>query len=107
MTGKNCVGICSDSRLGNQAQTVATDFEKIFKMGEQLMVSRLEERAAAGGVRQCAFFLWGDVVTACTKAVLLALGQCANGRNRLCPMLTLHFFRFLFLNSQTIVTNNS
>lgn len=40
MTGKNCVGICSDSRLGNnQAQTVATDFQKIFKMGEQLMVS--------------------------------------------------------------------
>lgn len=38
MTGKNCVGICSDSRLGNQAQTVATDFEKIFKMGDQLMV---------------------------------------------------------------------
>lgn len=39
MTGKNCVGICSDSRLGNQAQTVATDFEKIFKMGDKLMVS--------------------------------------------------------------------
>lgn len=38
MTGKDCVGICSDSRLGNQAQTVATDFEKIFKMGDQLMV---------------------------------------------------------------------
>ncbi|CAM9348445.1 unnamed protein product [Ectocarpus sp. 6 AP-2014] len=38
MTGKNCVGICSDSRLGNQAQTVATDFEKIFKMGDKLMV---------------------------------------------------------------------
>ncbi|CAN0257966.1 unnamed protein product, partial [Hapterophycus canaliculatus] len=38
MTGKNCVGICSDSRLGNQAQTVSTDFEKIFKMGDQLMV---------------------------------------------------------------------
>eukprot|EP00904_Undaria_pinnatifida_P008966 jgi/Undpi1/519/HiC_scaffold_10.g03983.m1 len=38
MTGKDCVGICSDSRLGNQAQTVATDFEKIFKMGDKLMV---------------------------------------------------------------------
>ncbi|CAM9271668.1 unnamed protein product [Ascophyllum nodosum] len=38
MTGKNCVGICSDSRLGMQAQTVATDFEKIFKMGDKLMV---------------------------------------------------------------------
>lgn len=41
MTGKDCVGICSDSRLGNQAQTVATDFEKIFKMGDQLMASVL------------------------------------------------------------------
>lgn len=38
MTGKDCVGICSDSRLGNQAQTVATNFEKIFKMGDKLMV---------------------------------------------------------------------
>lgn len=38
MTGKDCVGICSDSRLGSQAQTVATDFEKIFKMGDKLMV---------------------------------------------------------------------
>lgn len=38
MTGKDCVGICSDSRLGTQAQTVATDFQKIFKMGDQLMV---------------------------------------------------------------------
>lgn len=43
MTGKNCVGICSDSRLGNQAQTVATDFEKIFKMGDQLMVCACED----------------------------------------------------------------
>lgn len=40
MTGKDCVGICSDSRLGVQAQTVATDFEKIFKMGDKLMVSK-------------------------------------------------------------------
>ena len=27
MAGKNCVGICSDLRLGIQAQTVAKDFE--------------------------------------------------------------------------------
>lgn len=40
MAGKDCVGICSDSRLGNQAQTVATEFEKIFKMGDKLMVRR-------------------------------------------------------------------
>jgi len=29
MAGKNCVGICSDTRLGVQAQTVAKDFEKV------------------------------------------------------------------------------
>ncbi len=32
MAGKECVGIASDTRLGCQAQTVATDFEKIFKV---------------------------------------------------------------------------
>jgi len=30
MAGKNCVGICSDLRLGVQAQTVAKDFEKVL-----------------------------------------------------------------------------
>eukprot|EP00981_Chlorochromonas_danica_P013218 scaffold5974_cov158-Ochromonas_danica.AAC.19 len=29
MAGKNCVGICSDLRLGAQAQTVATNFRKV------------------------------------------------------------------------------
>jgi len=29
MAGKNCVGICSDLRLGQQALTVARDFEKV------------------------------------------------------------------------------
>jgi len=29
MAGKNCVGICSDMRLGQQALTVARDFEKV------------------------------------------------------------------------------
>ena len=29
MTGKNCVAIASDLRLGNQALTVATNFEKV------------------------------------------------------------------------------
>lgn len=64
MTGKNCVGICSDSRLGNQAQTVATDFEKIFKMGDKLMVRqdrpRREQAAGRRGVRvlACQRSLW-------------------------------------------------
>lgn len=29
MAGKNCVGICSDLRLGAQAQTVAMNFRKV------------------------------------------------------------------------------
>lgn len=36
MAGKNCVGICSDKRLGMQAQTVAMDFEKVFRINEKL-----------------------------------------------------------------------
>mmetsp|Transcript_13510 Transcript_13510/g.20298 ORF Transcript_13510/g.20298 Transcript_13510/m.20298 type:complete len:205 (+) Transcript_13510:96-710(+) len=38
MAGKNCVGICSDTRLGVQAQTVAKDFKKVFEMGEKTYV---------------------------------------------------------------------
>ncbi|XP_014664133.1 PREDICTED: proteasome subunit beta type-3-like [Priapulus caudatus] len=38
MKGKNCVAIACDRRFGIQAQTVATDFDKIFKMGERLYV---------------------------------------------------------------------
>uniref|UniRef100_A0A6U6IRL2 Proteasome subunit beta n=1 Tax=Odontella aurita TaxID=265563 RepID=A0A6U6IRL2_9STRA len=38
MAGKGCVGIASDTRLGIQAQTVATDFRKVFKMNDRLFV---------------------------------------------------------------------
>eukprot|EP00128_Syssomonas_multiformis_P009751 Colp12_sorted_trinity150504_noHs@10236 len=38
MTGKNCVAIAADRRFGIQAQTVSTDFQKIFKMGDKLMI---------------------------------------------------------------------
>jgi 20S proteasome subunit beta 3 len=38
MAGKNCVGIAADTRLGVQAQTVACDFKKVFKMGDKLFV---------------------------------------------------------------------
>lgn len=31
MTGKNCVGIACDTRLGAQAQTVSCDFRKVFQ----------------------------------------------------------------------------
>jgi 20S proteasome subunit beta 3 len=38
MTGKNCVAICSDTRLGIQQVTVATDFQRIFKMHDKLFM---------------------------------------------------------------------
>jgi 20S proteasome subunit beta 3 len=38
MGGKNCVGIASDNRLGVQAQTVAMDFKKVFKVTDKLFV---------------------------------------------------------------------
>eukprot|EP01036_Dinobryon_divergens_P033417 gene33416-43197_t len=38
MAGKNCVGICSDLRLGAQFQTVSTDFKKVFKVNDKLYV---------------------------------------------------------------------
>ena len=38
MAGKDCVGIASDTRLGAQAQTVTTDFTKVFAMSDSLYV---------------------------------------------------------------------
>ncbi len=38
MAGKNCIGICSDLRLGAQAQTIAMDFEKVMRVNEKLYV---------------------------------------------------------------------
>eukprot|EP01041_Mallomonas_annulata_P005034 gene5034-10080_t len=38
MTGKDCVGICSDLRLGIQTQTVAWDFKKIFSVTDRVYV---------------------------------------------------------------------
>jgi 20S proteasome subunit beta 3 len=38
MAGKNCVGICSDLRLGAQAQTIAMNFEKVFPVSEKLYI---------------------------------------------------------------------
>lgn len=36
MKGKDCVAIAGDLRFGLQAQTVSTDFDKIFEMGPHL-----------------------------------------------------------------------
>jgi 20S proteasome subunit beta 3 len=38
MAGKDCVGIAADRRLGIQAQTVSTDFTKVFEMSPTLFV---------------------------------------------------------------------
>eukprot|EP00124_Ichthyophonus_hoferi_P003856 Ihof_evm1s368 gene=Ihof_evmTU1s368 len=38
MVGKDCVAIASDLRMGVQGQTVSTDFQKVFPMGDHLMV---------------------------------------------------------------------
>mmetsp|Transcript_38664 Transcript_38664/g.39356 ORF Transcript_38664/g.39356 Transcript_38664/m.39356 type:complete len:205 (-) Transcript_38664:164-778(-) len=38
MKGKDCVGICSDLRLGIQTQTVATNFKKIFPITDRIMI---------------------------------------------------------------------
>eukprot|EP00573_Skeletonema_grethae_P010899 CAMPEP_0201692626 /NCGR_PEP_ID=MMETSP0578-20130828/5464_1 /ASSEMBLY_ACC=CAM_ASM_000663 /TAXON_ID=267565 /ORGANISM="Skeletonema grethea, Strain CCMP 1804" /LENGTH=204 /DNA_ID=CAMNT_0048178033 /DNA_START=79 /DNA_END=693 /DNA_ORIENTATION=+ len=38
MSGKNCVAIASDNRLGIQYQTVSMSFQKIFQMNDSLMV---------------------------------------------------------------------
>ena len=38
MSGNGCVAIAADTRYGIQAQTVATDFQKIFEMGPRLYI---------------------------------------------------------------------
>lgn len=38
MVGKNCVAIASDTRFGIQAQTVAMDFSKVFRVTEKTFV---------------------------------------------------------------------
>ncbi|KAK1317331.1 Proteasome subunit beta type-3 [Acorus calamus] len=38
MVGKNCFAIASDRRLGVQLQTVATDFQRIYKIHDKLYI---------------------------------------------------------------------
>ena len=38
MVGKNCFAIASDRRLGVQLQTIATDFQRIFKIHDRLLI---------------------------------------------------------------------
>ena len=38
MKGKDCVAIASDLRYGVQFQTISSDFEKTFSMGDRLFL---------------------------------------------------------------------
>uniref|UniRef100_A0A7C8ZC71 Proteasome subunit beta n=1 Tax=Opuntia streptacantha TaxID=393608 RepID=A0A7C8ZC71_OPUST len=38
MVGKNCFAIASDRRLGVQLQTIATDFQRIYKIHDRLFI---------------------------------------------------------------------
>ncbi|XP_047470165.1 proteasome subunit beta type-3-like [Penaeus indicus] len=38
MKGKNCVAIATDLRFGVQAQTITTDFERVFEVGPHLYI---------------------------------------------------------------------
>jgi len=38
MTGKNCVAIATDKRLGVRAQTLGMNFQKVFQMGPKLFI---------------------------------------------------------------------
>ncbi|CAC5414932.1 proteasome subunit beta type-3 [Mytilus californianus] len=38
MKGRDCVAIAADRRFGVQAQTVSTNFQKIFEMGDRLYI---------------------------------------------------------------------
>lgn len=38
MIGKDCVAIAADRRLGIQAQTLTTDFQKIYPMNDTLYI---------------------------------------------------------------------
>ena len=38
MKGKNCIAIACDRRLGVQLQTISTNFQKVFKMQDNLLL---------------------------------------------------------------------
>jgi hypothetical protein len=51
MVGKNCVAIASDLRLGNQALTIATNFEKVMFQSDEMR----REPVFSDGTRQFRF----------------------------------------------------
>lgn len=38
MKGKDCVGIACDRRFGQQWQTVSTNYQKVFKMQDNVLL---------------------------------------------------------------------
>ncbi len=38
MIGKNCVGIATDTRLGQNLQTISTEAQKVFKMQDNILL---------------------------------------------------------------------
>ena len=38
MVGKNCVGIAADRRFGKQMLTLANDFQRVFKMQDNIIM---------------------------------------------------------------------
>jgi 20S proteasome subunit beta 3 len=38
MKGKNCIAIACDRRLGVQMKTIATNFQKVFKMQDNIFL---------------------------------------------------------------------
>nr|CCA14375.1 proteasome subunit beta type3 putative [Albugo laibachii Nc14] len=38
MAGKDCVGIACDTRLGLQAQTISTNFQKVFRVSDKIFL---------------------------------------------------------------------
>ncbi|TMW62228.1 hypothetical protein Poli38472_009721 [Pythium oligandrum] len=38
MVGKDCIGIACDTRIGLQGQTVATDFQKVFRVTDKTFI---------------------------------------------------------------------
>lgn len=54
MVGKNCFAIASDRRLGVNLQTIATDFQRIYKIHDKLYIG-------LSGLATDAQTLWDDV----------------------------------------------
>lgn len=55
MKGKECVAIAADRRFGVQAQTISTEFDKIFEMGPNLYLGLPGLATDVQTVYECSF----------------------------------------------------